>query len=601
MSSPFPEPDALAANSAGPLVRFWSSRWMQFQLVAVLSVLPYLPSLNFGFVYDDDAQVLQNPLLSSWHSLPTFFTHQSWSFLYPAARADYYRPVLLIWLTLNRHLFGLHPAGWHFASLCLHAAIAGLLFLLLQHHGFPSWIACVSALYFGLHSAHIESVAWISGSTDLLACFGMLASLLLWWRSVESRSFLFFFFSLLFYFLALLSKEVSIVFPGVVFTYAWLFPAAPSGNLAALRRSIANAFQKTIPFALTAFLFLLLRGLALHASHTSNIPFSFRSFLPSAPSVLFFYLRHLIWPAPLSLFYNLYPSHSFSWHSFCLPLVMVALLLALVIYLAYRWHDRSALAGFAWLLFPLAPVLFVSLFPPDDIVHDRYLYIPSIGAALFLAIALRGIVSTARLTPRSLLLPISAALALMAGSTVVQSRPWKDDFSLYDHACSLSPNHATACNNLAVALIGRGDYLRARSILLALLQRDPNFALANANMGTVSYHLGDFPAAERYLRRAISLDPEPSQPYVDLAMTCYRTNRIAEAASLLRQAIAHKPDGEGYHLALGSILMEQNDFRDACNEFRTELHLNPHMPAATTLLSKCEQRLAELNHAEPNR
>ena len=600
MSALFPEPDALATDSAGPL-RFWSSRRTQLLLVAALSVLPYLPSLNFGFVYDDEAQVLQNPLLSSWHSLPAFFTHQSWSFLYPAARADYYRPLLLIWLALNRHLFGLHPAGWHFASLCLHGAIAGLLFLLLRRHGFPSWIAFVSALYFGLHSAHIESVAWISGSTDLLACCGMLTSLLLWWRSVESRSLVLFFFSLLFYFLALLSKEVSIVFPGVVFTYAWLFPSAQSGKLAAPRRSIAYALQKTIPFALTASLFLLLRDLALHAPHSSNVPFSFRSFVTSAPSVLFFYLRHLLWPAPLSLFYNLYPSHSFGWRSFWLPLIIVASLLGLFVRLAYPWRNRSALAAFAWLLFPLAPVLFVSLFPPDDIVHDRYLYLPSIGAALFLAIALRALASKGRLAPRSLLLPISAALALMAGSTVVQSRPWKDDFSLYDHACSLSPNHPTACNNLAVVLVGRGDYLRARSVLLALLERDPNFALANANMGTVSYHLGDFPAAEQYLRRAISLDPEPSQPYVDLAMTCYHTNRISEAASLLRQAIAHKPDGEGYHLALGSILMEQNDFRGSCNEFRTELRLNPHLPAAATLLSKCEQRLSELDHAEPNR
>jgi tetratricopeptide (TPR) repeat protein len=601
MSAPFSEPAALAANSAGPLARFRPSRQMQFLLVAVLSVLPYLPSLNFGFVYDDDAQVLQNPLLSSWNSLPTFFTHQSWSFLYPAARADYYRPVLLIWLTLNRHLFGLHPAGWHFASLCLHGAIAGLLFLLLLRHGFPSWIAFVSALYFGLHPAHIESVAWISGSTDLLACLGMLASLLLWRRSVESRSLLFLLFSLFFYFFALLSKEVSIVFPGVVFTYAWLFPAASFENTSVPRRSIANAFQKTIPFVMTASLFLLLRGLALHTAQTSDIPFSFRSVVVSAPSLLLFYLGHLIWPAPLSLFYNFYPSDSFGWHSFWLPLVVIASLLALFIYLAYRWHDRSALAAFAWLLFPLAPVLFVSFFPPNDIVHDRYLYIPSIGAALFLAIALRAIVSTRRLTPRSLLLPISVALALMAGSTVVQSRPWKDDLSLYDHACSLSPNHALACNNLAVVLIGHGENLRARSVLLALLQIHPDFALANANMGTVSYHLGDFPAAEQYLRRAISLDPEPSQPYLDLAMTCYRTNRIAEAVSLLRQAIAHKPDGEGYHLALGSILMEQNDFRDACNEFRTELSLNPHLPAAATFLSKCEQRLAELNHSEPTR
>ena len=599
MSATFPEPTALAADSAGPLVTFWSSRRMQFLLVAVLSVLPYLPSLNFGFVYDDDAQVLQNPHLSSWHSLPTFFTHQSWSFLYPATRADYYRPVLLIWLTLNRHLFGLHPAGWHFASLCLHGAIAGLVFLLLRRHGFPSWIAFVSALYFGLHPAHIESVAWISGSTDLLACLGMLASLLLWWRSVESRSPLFLLFSLFFYFFALLSKEVSIVFPGVVFTYAWLFPAAPSENTSVPRRCIATAFQKTMPFALTAPLFLLLRGLALHAPRASNTPFPFRSLVASVPSLVLFYLRHLIWPAPLSLFYNLYPSHCFGWHSFWFPLVIVASLLTLLIYLAYRWHDRSALAAFAWLLFPLAPVLLVSFFPPNDIVHDRYLYIPSIGAALFLAIALRAILSTGRLG--SLFLPISAALAIMAGSTVVQSRPWKDDFTLYGHACSVSPNHALACNNLAVVLIGHGENLRARSILLALLQVHPDFAVANANMGTVSYHLGDFPAAEQYLRRAISLDPEPSQPYLDLAMTCYRTNRIAEAVSLLRQAIAHKPDGEGYHLALGSILMEQNDFPDACNEFRTELRLDSHLPGAATLLSKCEQRLTELNHPEPTR
>jgi predicted Zn-dependent protease len=66
----------------------------------------------------------------------------------------------------------------------------------------------------------------------------------------------------------------------------------------------------------------------------------------------------------------------------------------------------------------------------------------------------------------------------------------------------------------------------------------------------------------------------------------YRSNRIAEAVSLLRQAIARKPDGEGYHLALGTILMEQNDYRDACDEFRTELRLNPLSAAAGTLLSE---------------
>ena len=589
------EPDALAANATGSLVRFCSSHWMQFLLVVVLSILIYVPTLNFGFVYDDDAQVLQNPLLNSWHSLPTFFTHQSWSFLYPQVKANYYRPVFLIWLTLNHHLFGLNPVGWHLASCCLHGTIAGLLFLLFERHGFPAWIAIVSALYFGVHSAHIESVAWISGSTDLLACFGMLASLLLWWRSAESRSLPLLLASLPFYFLALLSKEVSIVFPCVVFVYAWLFPPTASPSTATSRHSVANAFRKTIPFVLTASVFLLLRGLALGVPHASSLPLPLRSIVASVPSVLLFYLRHLIWPAPLSLFYNLYPSQSFGWHAFWLPMIIISSLLGFFIHLAYRWRDRSALAAFSWLLFPLAPVLFISFFPPIDIVHDRYLYIPSIGAALFLAIVLRALVSFRRLTAHSLLLPICTVLTFMAGSTVVQSRPWKDDFSLYRHACSLAPNNAAACNNLAVAFIGRGEYLPARSILVTLLQLDPSFALTNANLGMVSYYLGDFPAAERYLRQAISLNPEPSEQYLYLAMTYYRTNRIADAVTLLRQAIAHNPAGEGYHLALGSILMGQKNFPDACNEFRAELGLNPHLPTAQALLLKCEQHLAEPN------
>jgi len=66
------------------------------------------------------------------------------------------------------------------------------------------------------------------------------------------------------------------------------------------------------------------------------------------------------------------------------PLIIVISLLMLSIYLRYHGHDRSAPAACAWLLFPLAPVLLFSLFPANDMAHDRYLYIPSIGVALFL-------------------------------------------------------------------------------------------------------------------------------------------------------------------------------------------------------------------------
>jgi tetratricopeptide (TPR) repeat protein len=135
------------------------------------------------------------------------------------------------------------------------------------------------------------------------------------------------------------------------------------------------------------------------------------------------------------------------------------------------------------------------------------------------------------------------------------------------------------------------------SLVTHSAQRDPNLALANANMSRASYHLGDFPAAEQYLRRAISLNPASPRQYLELAMICYRTGRLAEAVQLLRRAITIDPAGEGYHVALGTALMDQNDYREACDEFRAELRLHPNLPAAKTLLSRCEQRLIEPNHA----
>ena len=80
-------------------------------------------------------------------------------------------------------------------------------------------------------------------------------------------------------------------------------------------------------------------------------------------------------------------------------------------------------------------------------------------------------------------------------------------------------------------------------------------------------------------------------------MICYRTGRLPEAVQLLRRAITTDPAGDRYHVALGTALMSQNDYREACDEFRAELRLHPNLPAAKTLLSQCDQRLIEPNHA----
>jgi hypothetical protein len=75
-------------------------------LVLCSAVLPYLISLRYGFVYDDDVQVLANPAILDWHFVPAYFLKPIAGFYSGVHSAHYYRPMFFLWLRLNYFLFG---------------------------------------------------------------------------------------------------------------------------------------------------------------------------------------------------------------------------------------------------------------------------------------------------------------------------------------------------------------------------------------------------------------------------------------------------------------------------------------------------------------
>ena len=113
--------------------------------------------------------------------------------------------------------------------------------------------------------------------------------------------------------------------------------------------------------------------------------------LLTIPLVICKYLALLIWPfwpVKLSLFHATYLVRSPLSPRFILPLlVILALAFAL-------WKLRSSLAArFAalWFAIHLLPVLNLSAFAEDFMVQERYVYIPSIGFSLLMALGLSAI------------------------------------------------------------------------------------------------------------------------------------------------------------------------------------------------------------------
>jgi protein O-mannosyl-transferase len=559
-------------------------------LVCAITALAYLGTLSFGFVYDDAPQILRNPAIQHWQYVPQYFTSHVWAAIYPNSTGNYYRPVFLLWLRLNYALFGATPAGWHATSILCHVVATYLVFRLVEQLTPERFVAFAAALLFGLHPAHIENVAWISGVTDpLMACF-VLGSCFAFLRFRVSRKALALALSLGLFALALLSKETAIVLPLLIFALSLVnLPAA--SDVSGIPQRTNAALKAIAPFILLSLIYLVVRYHALRGLAHSTISISWTEVFLTWPSVLWFYARHLILPLHLSEFYSLnYVDHA------NVPLVLWPVLLlfvvGLVFYFLIRLFPRKDVAYFALALIvlPLLPVLDLRSLTVGDIVHDRYLYLPSAGFVLLLALSIPALQNLFHgrlrlILPPALLCTISLAFA---AGTLLEQTQWSSDILLYSRGTESAPDNLTVRDNLANALLGANQPDRAISLYLDVLKRNPDFWRSNYNLGFVHYKVGNFPAADQFLRHAILIDGTDSDQYIYLALVEFGLNRLPEAEANARQAIARNPQARGYHYILGLIAESEHARPAAIAAFHAELSEHPDNAPAMAELQKLE-------------
>ena len=140
--------------------------------LAALAALAHLPALEASFLADDYV------MLRSAERV----TDPAW----PFSRNDFgeaddaghfYRPVWLLWNTAIHALFGEAAWTFHAGNLLLFAAITVGVWQLLRRLAGEA-PALVAAAAFAVYPRHSESVAWISGNTDLVASALVVAALL---------------------------------------------------------------------------------------------------------------------------------------------------------------------------------------------------------------------------------------------------------------------------------------------------------------------------------------------------------------------------------------------------------------------------------------
>ena len=563
-------------------------------LVPLMAILPYLPSLSYGFVYDDDVQVLRMPYIRPWHHVPGYFLRPI-----PGFSARYYRPIFFLWMRLNHFLFGIHPLGWHLSNLVLHAFASFLVFAVLRRYFQRPYSAAVGALIFALHPAHVETVAWVSGSTDALMTASLLASLWLWMRSLEAPSSLRRSASLACCALALMTKETGVILPALIFFHSLGRSSAESWLPKDRGGRTWFAMRETAPYLFVTALYLGVRFWVLRGV-SGGVPewITPREALLTIPPVVLFYLRHLLWPLNLSLCYDLSIVTRVDSHLFWIPSILLAAGAAAVSVWLGRTRDMRNLLSVVWLLLPLAPVLYIRAFAQDDFIHDRYLYLPVLGIAVAAGMLgeFLGKSKEGEKKPGLLLAALGAGFTVLALATAAQERPWKNNLLLYSNAVKVAPNNLLAKNNLAREYVPQGRFVEAGEMFKAIIEKRPEMWLANYNYGFVNYRTGDLALAENYFRRAIQINPNDPDEHVYLGATYLKQGRLAEASEQVREGIARKPDGTGYHFLLGIIELQLGNLEPARDQMLEELKYHPENSIVREEIQQLDKQLRSTPH-----
>ena len=168
-NQPPPAPGARVSRHAAPP---FSGAW-PLAVLLLLAILPYAGILHndFAYIYDDKAQIIDNPYVHTFGHLREALTTPVWSFANARGMTNYYRPVMTVGFILCYQLFGPLAYGFHLASLLLHAAVVIILYLFAQGLFRSPSAGFTAAALFALHPVHVESVAWISAVTDLELTF----------------------------------------------------------------------------------------------------------------------------------------------------------------------------------------------------------------------------------------------------------------------------------------------------------------------------------------------------------------------------------------------------------------------------------------------
>ena len=528
-----------------------------------LTAICFIPMFQNGFTnWDDEYYVIKNELLRG----------PDWMGIFSRPVVGNYHPLTMITLAINYQLTGLDATSYLVTNYLLHLINTFLVFQFIYKISENKVnVAFFTALVFGIHPMHVESVAWVSERKDVLYTFFFLLSLIKYWQYLSSGKKINYWLCFLFFLLSLLSKPAAIVLP-----LALLLLDYWKG-----RSFDRKLIIEKIPFLVFS---LLLAVITLKIQSVTAVvrldayPLWSRPLL-GCYAVMIYFLRFFI-PYPLSTFHPFPKTDNMEWPYMIAPVFLVAGIL----FLWYQRSNRLIIFGFLFFIINLLLVSHV-ISIGSSVVSERYTYVPYIGIAFMLGMWLNQAKSV---NSKQMFWGLASLITVVFGYLSFRRiTVWKDSGTLWTNVIDRFPDAPLPRTNRAnynITLAVNPAYKDKVSDLYKQALDDCNVALKNkpgdegalVNRQNIYLNLHQDSLAFHDANTLIKLKPENKTGYYTRGVFYSRKNQPDKALADLNVCLSLDSTIDYAFSYRAFILFTfYKKYREAISDYNKAIQLKP--------------------------
>lgn len=587
-----------------------SFRWVIVVLAFVLALttyFAYLPATDNEFTnWDDEKYVVENNVIRSLESdnIKAMFTNYY---------LGNYQPLTVLSYAIDYQFSDtspkLRPDVFHYTNNILHTLNTLLVFwffVLLfikikikkKHipHQFAYGVAFVAALIFGVHTLHVESVAWIAERKDVLYAFFFFASLISYIYYLEKQKTVFIVISLILFLLSLLSKGQAVSLALTIVLIDYLYHR---------KLLTTKVIVEKIPYFILALIFGILAIMAQKdaGAVTDGTVHTFAHKLAFASYGFTQYWVKLFAPLNLSALYT-YPDmvDNAVPTKYWFYLIPVLGILALTVIAVLKWRKLA----FGLLFFILNIILVLQFFQVGGaIMADRYSYVPSVGFSFLIGYGLVYLWKQNKQLWFGMLLGAVVYSGFLFHLTTQRVDVWQNSLTLWDDVLSKYTNSSEAWVNRATYKYKvTKDFEGALYDYNKALELQPELIEALAGRGVIKRNMGDLQGAMKDYNRAIELKADDAEVYLNRGVCKASMNDFNGAIEDFNKALEKNPNNAMTYSNIGSVYFKTAQYKKAIENYNMAIELNPvyaeaysNRGGAFTQLGNYKQAIADFEKA----